>query len=119
MFDWIKGRCKSFGYALKGLGGVLASGPNMLIMLVAAGVVIIAGFYFEIDNTDWALVAIAIVMVTAAEAFNTAIEELTDIVKPEHNPRAGKVKDLASAGVLITTIGAAILGILVFGKYLW
>lgn len=118
MLKWIVGRWKSFGYALRGVGGVITSGPNMRIMLVAFVVVVGAGIYFRIDKHDWALVTIAITLVLFAEAFNTAIECLTDMVQPNHDPRAGDVKDLASAGVLITAIGAAVIGWLVFGKYL-
>lgn len=118
MLQWIKGRWQSFNYALQGLKGVLASGPNMRIMLVAAVVVVGAGLWLGIGPADWGFVTIAITLVIAAEAFNTAIERLTDIVQPERDPRAGQVKDLASAGVLLASIGAAVLGWLVFEKYL-
>ncbi|MBE0651218.1 MAG: diacylglycerol kinase, partial [Bacteroidales bacterium] len=38
----------------------------------------------------------------------------TDIVHPDHDPRAGLVKDLAAGAVLITAIAAAIVGFLIF-----
>lgn len=116
---WLLGRFKSFTYALNGVWGILASGPNMLIMLVAIAVVVVAGLYFRIAPTEWALVTVAIAMVMVAEAFNTAIEKLTDLVKPERDPRAGLIKDLAAGGVLLAAVAAAVIGVLVFGKYLF
>ncbi len=117
MLSWIKGRFKSCGYALKGLAGIVTSGPNMAIMLLAVAVVIGAGIYFNIDKQDWALVAIAFTMVIVAEAFNTAIERLTDIAHPHHNPKAGHVKDLAAGAVLLTVLCSLVIAWVVFGKY--
>jgi len=119
MLNYINHRWKSFGYALKGVWGVFTSGPNFIIMLVATVVVVAAGFYFSITAMEWALVCFAITLVMVAEAFNTALEKLTDMVQPNQDPRAGTVKDLASGGVLLACIGAAVIGVLVFGKYLW
>jgi diacylglycerol kinase (ATP) len=119
MLHWIKGRWQSFGYALKGVAGILSSGTNMLIMLLAVVVVIGAGIYFNIDKHDWALVIIAFTMVIVAEGFNTAIERLTDLVHPHHHPKAGQVKDIASGGVLLAVLGSVVIAWAVFGKYLW
>jgi diacylglycerol kinase (ATP) len=118
MLHWIKGRWQSFGYALKGVWGILSSGTNMLIMLLAVVVVIAAGIYFNIDKHDWALVSIAFTMVIVAEGFNTAIERLTDLVHPHHDPKAGQVKDIASGAVLIAVLGSLVIAWVVFGKYL-
>ena len=54
-------------------------------------------------------------MVFAAELFNTAIEQLADVIDPEYNPKIKAIKDLAAGGVLITALGAAIIGIILFG----
>ena len=74
-----------------------------------------AGWWFRIDRLEWALVVFAIGSVLAAEAFNTAIEALADAVKPERHPLVGRAKDLAAAGVLLAAVGAAAVGVLVFG----
>ena len=50
----------------------------------------------------------------AAEAFNTALEYLTDLVSPGHHELAGKTKDVAAAGVLLTAVGAAAVGLIIF-----
>lgn len=58
------------------------------------------------------ILQIAFVMV--AEAFNTAIEKLCDVVSKDHHPVIGTVKDIAAGGVLIAAISAVITGLLLF-----
>ncbi len=89
----------------------------MRVHLLAAVVVVASGFYFGITANEWCVVVICIGMVLAAEALNSAIEHLTDMVQPDHHPLAGKIKDMASAGVLIVAIAAAIAGAVIFRKY--
>ena len=56
--------------------------------------------------------------VLAAEAFNTAIERLVNLVSPQWHPIAGEVKDIAAGAVLITAIAAAIIGLMIFIPYI-
>ncbi|MCB0522597.1 MAG: diacylglycerol kinase family protein [Lewinellaceae bacterium] len=111
----LKKRLNSFRYAFAGLGELLRSQPNAKIHLVAACAVAAAGFYFEITTTEWCLATFAVAMVFSAEAFNTAIENLTDLASPDYHPLAGKAKDVAAAAVLVAAIGAAAVGLLIFG----
>ena len=48
-----------------------------------------------------------------AELFNTAMETFVDLVSPEFNPKAGLIKDISAAAVLIATVMALITGILI------
>jgi len=48
------------------------------------------------------------------EIINSAIEGLVDLVQPEFDPRAGKIKDLAAASVLVGAVFAALVGLIVF-----
>ena len=52
--------------------------------------------------------------VFSGEIFNSAIEDLSDVVCPEHDERIKKVKDLSAAAVLVNAITAAVVGLLVF-----
>jgi diacylglycerol kinase len=110
----LKKRLNSFRYAFAGIKSLVLTEDNAKIHLLAAAAVIIAGFYFDLDRTEWCFVALSIALVFAAEAFNTALEHLTDLVSPEHHPLAGKAKDVAAGAVLLTVIGAAVVGILIF-----
>ena len=61
---------------------------------------------------------LAVVAVWAAEALNTAIEFVTDLASPEFSSLARKAKDVAAGAVLITAVGAVIIGLLIFGPRL-
>lgn len=110
----LKKRIDSFGFAFKGIFDLFRSQPNAKIHLLAAFCVVVAGFYFQISTTEWCLCILSIFGVPAAEAFNTAIEYLTDLVSPDYHVLAGKAKDAAAGAVLLTAIGAALIGILIF-----
>ncbi len=110
----IERRLASFRCALNGLGRMFRSQTNARIHLVATGLVIAAGALLRISIAEWCLVTLAIAAVLAAEAFNTALEELTDLVSPGQHPLAGRAKDSAAGAVLVTAIGAAFVGGLVF-----
>lgn len=109
---------KSFGYAFKGVFAYLRTGGNVTIHIVATVLVIVLGFYFQIDRIEWILLLLCTGMVHAAEAINTSIEKLTDMVSPEFNEKAGYVKDIAAGAVLIISIMAALIGLIIFGPKL-
>lgn len=110
----VKARLKSFVYAFRGLLYFLKTEHNAWLHLLVTTLVIVLGFTFNINNIEWILVSISITMVLTAEAFNTAIESLTDYVSLERNPKAGLIKDVAAAAVLISAIGAFIIGLIIF-----
>jgi len=73
--------------------------------------------FFDVERWERVILFACITLVLAAEAFNTAIEFLTDLVSPDFHPLAKKTKDTAAAAVLICAIGAAIIGLIVFLPY--
>lgn len=104
----------SFRYAGSGVFRLFRYENNARIHLLACILVIIAGFWFEISPTEWCLIVISIGLVWSAEAINTAIEKLADVVSPEYHPAIKDVKDLAAAGVLVLAISAACVGGVIF-----
>ncbi len=109
---------KSFDYAFKGLRVAVEEQLNLRIHFLVALVVVAAGFYFHITSTEWVLLLITISIVISLELLNTAIESLTDFVTLERSPLAGKVKDIAAAAVLFSSIVAVIIGFIIFSKYI-
>jgi len=107
-------RLNSFRFAFAGVVELFRSQANAKIHLGFCILVLVVGCYFDLTATEWCLVVFAIVSVFSAEAFNTALENLTDLVSPGHHPLAGKAKDLAAAAVLMTAAGAAIVGTVIF-----
>lgn len=105
---------RSFKFAFKGLYNYLTSGGNVNIHLIASVIVLALGIWLDVSMNQWALLLLSIGMVHAAEAFNTALEEIVNFISPQQHPSAGKIKDLAAGAVLIASITAAIIGIMIF-----
>ena len=96
---------------------LLQSQHNARIHAAATVLVVATGVLARLSAIEWALIALAIAGVWTAEALNTTIEFLTDLVSPEFHPLAGKVKDVAAGGVLAAAIGATVVGGFVFGPH--
>ena len=110
----LKKRIDSFRFAFKGLADLFISQPNARIHGVATIIALILGGILGLSKIEWCLIILCIFAVLAAEAFNTALEYLTDLVSPEYHVLAGKTKDVAAAGVLLTAFGALIIGIIIY-----
>ncbi len=110
----LKMRLLSFKYAIRGLSFGIRSQHNMWIHLLAAIIAIAMGFFFGISTYEWIAIVFSIAIVLSSELINSAIEETIDLLSPDYNTRAGKIKDLAAAAVLLCAIAAAIIGFIVF-----
>ncbi|MBL6447838.1 diacylglycerol kinase family protein [Fulvivirga sp. 29W222] len=111
----IKKNLKSFKYAFQGIKFLVKEENNFRYHLLAAMVAITLGFYLQVTTTEWLVIIIMIGLVLMAEAFNTSLEKLIDILHPELHPKVGKAKDIAAGAVLLIAIAAAIAGIIIFG----
>jgi diacylglycerol kinase len=110
---------RSFSYAFEGVVALFRYENNARFHLIAAIAAIIVGLIVELERLEWALVAIVIGGVWTAEAFNTAIEKVCDLVSPDYHPQIKAAKDLAAAGVMLTSWSAVVVGVLVIGTKLW
>jgi diacylglycerol kinase (ATP) len=108
-------RIRSFRYAINGIRELMATQPNARIHFAASALVISAGIFFSISALEWAALALAMGLVWAMEALNTALEYTLDRLHPERHPHIGKAKDLAAGAVLLASCSALGVGIAVFG----
>lgn len=113
------GRIRSFTYALTGVTTLLREQQNAWVHLLATLLVIGLGMWFSVSATEWSLIIMAIVLVWMSEALNTAIELVCDRVSTEFHPLVKKAKDIAAGAVLVTAVGAAIIGLIIFLPYLF
>lgn len=109
----------SFVYAWRGVVELFRSQRNPRVQLFAFAVAIGAGICFKLDRTEWALVILCGALVLTAEALNTAIEFVVDLASPEKHELARKAKDCAAGAALIASLGAAAVGVVVFGAKVW
>lgn len=108
------GLAGGFRHAFRGLLDVLARQRNARFHLVATAVVVTVFALLGVSLLEWAVLALCIAAVWAAEALNTALEHLADRVSPRPHPLVGRCKDAAAAAVLLASLGAAAAGILIF-----
>ena len=107
------GLLRSFRFAFRGLGQVLARERNARVHLAAAAVALGASVWLGLDRAELALVVLTIALVLAAEVVNTVVERLLDLLHPAHSERVRAIKDMSAAAVLVTAIGAlAVAGLL-------
>jgi diacylglycerol kinase (ATP) len=114
----ISQRLRSFVYAFRGAGVLLASEHNAWIHLAATGLVVTCGFIIQLTAGEWVAISISIGMVWCAEAINTAIELLADEISLERRDRIGRAKDVAAFAVLVSATSAVVVGAIVFGGHL-
>ena len=110
---------RSFGFAFSGIFQLLRTERNFTIQFSAVILVVLAGFYFSITISEWLIILSISALVLTLEALNSAIEKVCDLYSTENDARIKLIKNIAAAAVLISAIFAAIIGIIVFGKYFW
>lgn len=109
----LQARVKSVGYAMAGLTFAVRNEANMRIHCVGAIAAIAAGILVRIDANDWRWLILAIALVIAGEALNTAIEQACDAIGGRSEP-IRHAKDAAAGGVLVLAIAAALIGLGIF-----
>lgn len=114
----LAGRVESFGHALRGLVELVRTQHNARIHLLATVCVVALGLALGVSALQWCLLVLAIIAVWVAEALNTALEYLCDAVSPDFHPLVKQAKDIAAGGVLVSAIGAATIGCIVFLPFL-
>lgn len=77
--------------------------------------VVVAAILLQVNLIEACLLALCIAAVVAAEMFNTAIEQLAKAAHPEQSPLVGNSLDIAAGGVLVASVGAALVGCAIFG----
>lgn len=109
---------KSFRFALNGLAYVWKAEQSFRFQVLIAVMVILGGIFFGLNLTEFSLLTLLIVFVLAAEILNTAMEKLLDIAHPNWSPAVKIVKDISAAIVLVFSLGALIVGILLFTPHI-
>ena len=76
---------------------------------------IVLGWRLEVSTSEWCFLMLGISFVLVAEAFNTAIEALTDLASPNFHKLAKTAKDVGAGAVLLAAVTALVVGLIVFG----
>jgi diacylglycerol kinase (ATP) len=100
-------------FAFRGIGFYL-SAPNTWLLAAASAATAALAFHLRVSAVEWCLLILATSTVWVAEALNTALERLTDLVSPGYHPLAGRAKDIAAGAVLIAALLALAIGAVIF-----
>jgi diacylglycerol kinase (ATP) len=112
------GRIRSGVHAVEGIIEMLKSQHNAWVHLLASICAIAAGLVFGVSAIEWCFLILVMMAVWVAEALNTAFELLCDVASPEFHPLVKKSKDVAAGAVLLSAVGAAAVGLIIFLPYL-
>lgn len=105
---------KSFKNAFSGIKYAFKNEPNFRIQTFVGFFVAIATIIFPLRTWEVVLVILMLMMVFTMELLNTALEYFTDLLKPRLNHYVFAIKDIMAAAVLVTALGAMIIGLIIF-----
>ena len=117
--SYLKARLRSIRIAIDGLRQVIITQQNARIHAAATLVVFLLGILLDLSGLEWSLLLLVVGFVWAAEIFNTAIEDLVDLISAENSPTAKKIKDISAGAVLVSVFVSVLVGLLIFGPRLW
>ena len=103
---WIQ----SANHAIEGILHASKTQRHMRYHLYAAIFILLLGFVLGISWSAFALLIILSCVVLSVEMLNTTIEVITDVLFKEYDIKAKEIKDIAAGAVLITALGAVIIG---------
>lgn len=109
---------RSFQYAFRGLLKVAKEEQNFQVELIALVLVALLALVLRVSYTDWAILIIVSALVLVMEIINSAIEAISDALKPKLDNYVKRIKDIVAAGVMVTALGAVIVGIIIFSQYI-
>jgi diacylglycerol kinase (ATP) len=115
----LRGRMRSFGHAVSGLRFALHNEPNMRIHASVSALVVAAALWLGVEAAEWRWLIVAMILVIAAEAFNTAVEQCCNAIGLEYRPAIKAAKDVAAGAVLLCAAGAALIGTSIFLPYMF
>jgi len=109
---------QSFKDASKGLFYVFKHEQNFRIQIVLGILVIAVAFWLKVGRAELVLLLLLIFLVIGLELLNSAVEKFADVLKPRLSFQIEVVKDIMAAIVLLSSLGATIIGLIIFWPYL-
>lgn len=113
MFN-LKRLSKSFLYAFRGLVKTFKEEQNLRIQAIIGIIIMLAGFYFQIEPVEWSLLIFVIGLVIIMELANSAVERITDVLKPRIHNYVKEIKDITAAAVMVSAFISVIVGLIIF-----
>lgn len=103
-----------FGDAFRGVKRGIRGHSSFAVHFFSAAVALAAAASLGASATEWCIIIGCIAMVLAAELFNSVVESLVRLLSPQQAEEAGRALDISAGAVLVASIGAAIIGLVIF-----
>ncbi len=113
LFNWLD----SANAAAEGIIEATRTQRHVKFHLVVAFIVLFGCFLIGVEKFEFIAIALITLLVIVAEMFNSSLEVVVDLTSPERNEKARIAKDIAAGAVLITAVGALIIGYLILWPY--
>ncbi|MBI2552291.1 diacylglycerol kinase family protein [Candidatus Uhrbacteria bacterium] len=108
---------KSFHYASRGIAVAWQREQSFRVQIFSALVVIALIIWFRVPPWQTVALVMLIILVLTLEIINSILERFVDVFKPRIHPMVEEIKDLMAGAVLIASLGALIVGLLIFVPY--
>jgi len=95
---------KNTDYALKGLKDLIKTETSFRLELLLVLILMPSIFFIDATLTNKVLMFISLMGMLIAEATNSAIERVVDLVTLEHHDMAGRAKDIGSSIVFLSIV---------------
>src|SRR5437868_15060335 len=99
----------SVRYSIEGFGAALKHEPSFREDLLFAILLVPLAIILPINAVSTALMIASLILILIVELLNSAIEWIIDYLRPERHPLAKRIKDMASAAVLLSYINCIVV----------
>ena len=110
---------RSLRFAWHGIVRLAREEQSFRLQLIAAAVVLALMFALRLSRAESALLVVVAAFTLVLELLNGAVERLVDLFKPRIHTYAEQIKDMMAGAVLVSSVGALIVGVLVFWPHVF
>ena len=114
IFNYLKKKTDSFKFAFSGIKELWVHESNTRIHLIFTILVMIMALLLKVNNVELCVLVFITGAVWSAEAMNSAVERVVDLVTLDKKPLAKAAKDLAAGSVLLLAITSVVIGLVIF-----
>jgi len=100
--------------ASRGVDYVFHHEQNFRLQIFLALLTLLLTFFFNLRGYEIILIILLIVLVLILELLNSVLEKFIDLLKPRLDYQVKIIKDIAAGMVFISSIGALIIGVIIF-----
>ena len=109
---------KSFNEAGKGIAYVFEHEQNFRLQIYTTSLVLLLVWLFDLSRSEMIVIFLLILAVLILEILNSAVERLSDVLKPRLSDQIALVKEIMAGMVLLSSLGAGIIGLIIFWPHI-